>query len=553
MPEYLSPGVYIEEVPSGAQPIQGVSTSTTGFVGATERGPEGVQLVTSWLEYQRWYGGYPPAVGAGPGNAAFVGTYLPYAVQGFFDNGGQRAYISRVIHVDTGAGASAEQASGSLGGGPIRFHAIGRGEWGNRIAVRFSAATKPGTDTNAFRVTIFYYKVAPTTPIVAPDDPTQTSNPNRRTPDVTEDYDNVTITPGAQNDVIATINAASRVVWAEWVATPPAKPTGINTTSAYANSITLLDPVSADPRLIEGDYLSADTRPGPAVPPSNTALNAFGLQAFETIDDVSIMAIPDQAIATLYPNLSDALKAHCEKFADRFAVMSMMRNQSNVSQVTANEPPEDTSYAAAYYPWIYVYDPVQDNNVLVPPSGHMAGIYADTDIQRGVHKAPANSVVTGAMALEFPVTKGMQDILNPNGVNCIRDFTSSGRGIRLWGARTMSSDPQWRYVNVRRLFIYVEQSINQGTQWVVFEPNDDSLWAAVRRNLTNFLARVWKSGALFGLTEADAFFVKCDQSTMTPDDLDNGRLICYIGIAPVKPAEFVIFRISQKTIDASTQ
>ena len=180
----------------------------------------------------------------------------------------------------------------------------------------------------------------------------------------------------------------------------------------------------------------------------------------------------------------------------------------------------------------------------------MAGIYARTDIERGVHKAPANEVIRGAVDLEFPVPKGNQDILNPRGVNCARDFRSDGRGIRLWGARTMSSNGEWKYINVRRLFLYVEESIDEGTQWVVFEPNDEPLWARVRRSVTGFLRGVHRSGALMGTTEDEAFFVKCDRTTMTQDDIDNGRLICYIGIAPVKPAEFVIFRISQKTIEA---
>ena len=161
-------------------------------------------------------------------------------------------------------------------------------------------------------------------------------------------------------------------------------------------------------------------------------------------------------------------------------------------------------------------------------------------------------MVQGARNLELPITKGLQDVLNPRGVNCIRDFRTDGRGIRLWGARTMSSDPEWKYINVRRLFIFIEGSIDQGTQWVVFEPNDEPLWAQVRRSISNFLIGVWKSGALMGLTQDEAFFVKCDRTTMTEDDIENGRLVCYIGVAPVRPAEFVIFRISQKTLDTTS-
>jgi len=186
----------------------------------------------------------------------------------------------------------------------------------------------------------------------------------------------------------------------------------------------------------------------------------------------------------------------------------------------------------------------------MPPTGHIAGIYARTDIERGVHKAPANAVVKGVLDLEFPATKAMQDIPNPRGVNCIRDFRSDGRGIRLWGTRTMSSDPEWRYANVRRLFLFLEESLTEGTQWVVFEPNGETTWANVRRFVSDFLFDQRRSGALPGATPEQAYFVRCDRSTMTQDDLDNGRLICLIGIAPVRPAEFVILRISQKTAAA---
>lgn len=173
----------------------------------------------------------------------------------------------------------------------------------------------------------------------------------------------------------------------------------------------------------------------------------------------------------------------------------------------------------------------------------MAGIYARTDIGRGVFKAPANETVRGIVGLEFQITKDEQSILNPRGVNVIRKFP--GRGIRVWGARTLSSDPLWKYINVRRLFLFLEESIDEGTQWVVFEPNDQKLWARVRTTITGFLTTQWKEGALMGSTPDEAFFVKCDETTMTQDEIDNGRLICIIGVAPVKPAEFVIFRIAQ--------
>jgi phage tail sheath protein FI len=180
----------------------------------------------------------------------------------------------------------------------------------------------------------------------------------------------------------------------------------------------------------------------------------------------------------------------------------------------------------------------------------VAGIYARSDVQRGVHKAPANEVVLGIRDLQVRLSKGEQDILNPKHVNCLRDFRELSRGLRVWGARTLSSDPEWKYINVRRLFLFVEKSIERGTQFAVFEPNAEPLWATINRSVSNFLIAVWKSGALEGTKPEEAFFVKVDRTTMTQNDIDNGRLIILVGIAPVRPAEFVIFRISQKTREA---
>jgi phage tail sheath protein FI len=205
----------------------------------------------------------------------------------------------------------------------------------------------------------------------------------------------------------------------------------------------------------------------------------------------------------------------------------------------------DSTRAALYYPWIEIADMTGNNGRtrLVPPSGHMAGVYARTDATRGVHKAPANEIVRGALGLEVVVTKGEHDLLNPKGINVIRTFP--GRGIRVWGARTLTSDPAWRYVSVRRLFSMIENSIENGTQWVVFEPNDPFLWGRVRRDVNAFLTMVWRSGALFGVTPDQAFYVKCDAETNPPEARDVGQMVVEIGIAPVKPAEFVIFRVSQ--------
>jgi phage tail sheath protein FI len=261
-----------------------------------------------------------------------------------------------------------------------------------------------------------------------------------------------------------------------------------------------------------------------------------GLKCFEEIDEISIVAAPGQTS----PAVQDALLTHCESRKDRFAILDSPETmQGGVDKLVR---PRDSKYGAYYFPWVQVYDP-ERGNVFVPPSGHVAGIYARTDNERGVHKAPANEIVRGALGLKYNVSKGEQDILNPKGVNCIR--LMQGGGIRVWGARTLSSDPSWRYINVRRLFIMVETSIERATQWVVFEPNDYKLWKRVTRTIASFLTLVWRNGALMGETPEKAFYVKCDEETNPPEVIDVGQLIVEIGLAPVKPAEFVIFRIGQ--------
>lgn len=262
-----------------------------------------------------------------------------------------------------------------------------------------------------------------------------------------------------------------------------------------------------------------------------------GLFSFEEIDEISVVATPGQTD----PAIQDAVLTHCEKMRYRFAILDSPEVIPG-GGVDKLPKPRDSKYGAYYFPWIEVYDP-NKGNIFVPPSGHVAGVYSRTDEERGVHKAPANEIVRGALGLRYNITKGEQDILNPKGINCIRSMKN--RGIRIWGARTISSDPSWRYINVRRLFNMVEQSIEEGTQWVVFEPNDKRLWKSVTRTITAFLMRVWRTGALVGDTPEDAFYVKCDSETNPPETVDAGQLICEIGMCPVKPAEFVIFRIGQ--------
>lgn len=275
----------------------------------------------------------------------------------------------------------------------------------------------------------------------------------------------------------------------------------------------------------EGLYIGRDGGPG----------QRSGLKCFDEIDEIAIVAAPGQTS----PAVQDALLSHCETRKDRFAILDSAETINGGVDRLAR--PRDSKYGAFYFPWIQVYDP-DKGNIFVPPSGHIAGVYSRVDSERGVHKAPANELVRGALGLKYNVSKGEQDLLNPKGINAIRFMSGA---IRIWGARTLSSDPSWRYINVRRLFIMVESSIERATQWVVFEPNDHRLWKRVQRTISSFLTLLWRNGALMGTSPEQAFFVKCDDETNPAEVVDAGQLVVEIGLAPVKPAEFVIFRIGQ--------
>ena len=276
-----------------------------------------------------------------------------------------------------------------------------------------------------------------------------------------------------------------------------------------------------------------------------------GLRSLEDLEEISIIAAPGSshgwgARQADIQTISQHVISHCDRLRYRVAVLDSPENVAT-SGVREYRGGLDTTRAALYYPWITVVDPLSNQQINLPPSGFVAGIYARNDVEIGVHKAPANEVVRGAVGLETTINKAQQDILNPSGINCIRFF--EGRGIRVWGARTISSDPEWKYLNIRRYFAYLEASIDKATQWSVFQPNGERLWENVRRSVEGFLENEWREGHLAGSKLEQAFFVRCDRSTMTQNDLDNGRLICLIGVAPLYPAEFVIFRIGQWTAD----
>jgi uncharacterized protein len=495
MPNYLSPGVYVEEVEAGSRPIEGVGTAVAAFVGLAARGPANTPtLVTNWSQFTSTFGEF------------LDGSYLAHAVYGYFLNGGGACYVVRVGADGVMPVASAELPSAAEKGKPaFRVEALEPGPAGNDISVEVEPAAE--APEGAFKLVV-----------------KQAGKP-------VETFDNVTVAKGKTN-VATVVKQQSRTIVIEEVGALAAPAPG---------TVALAGGGAAVPaRITPDDYVG------------NSA-DRTGFAGLEAVDDVTMLSVPDLMAVYEQGNIdSEGLKAvqlamiaHCELMGDRVAIVDAPPglNAQQIKEWRVDKAGYDSKYAALYWPWIKVFDPPSGQAKFVPPSGHMAGVWARNDDTRGVHKAPANEVVRGAITLALNITKAEHDQLNPSGINCIRAFP--GRGIRVWGARTISSDPSWRYLNVRRLFNYVEESIFEGTQWVVFEPNDQRLWGRVKRTINAFLLRVWRDGALFGATPDEAFFVKCDAENNPPEVRDAGQLIIDIGIAPVKPAEFVVFRIAQ--------
>ena len=572
MPEYLSPGVYVEEVDSGTKSVEGVSTSTAGFLGETERGPVEPTLVTSVSEFERTFGSSPRS------------SDLDVAVDGFFKNGGSRCYVGRVAAakpVDVATTTLVDEDRNDV----ITVEAIGPGAWGSSIA----AIVDDGED-DYFTLTLRYWscdleavsKPASDQPDPVPDieevyedmsaDPESSQFYEKQIPgsvlvdleqqgagrpadglswlsrEGPEEYaDGGLIEVGAESETTAYIpDDLEERDYTELQGI--ANPFDIDASQSQNDLQADLEAIRSGEKEVDVDVVS-DLSATPET--EEVSLSDYegvnepgirtGLAAFRELDDVSLVCVPDE---NDIEGLTEAVVSHCENMGERFAILQAPQNAGAISEI---ETPVDSTYAAYYYPWVKTTDPQTNRKRVVPPGGHIAGIFARSDVEHGVHKAPANEVVRGILGTQHTITKGEQDVLNPKGVNCIRSF--QGRGIRLWGARTTASDPSWKYVNVRRLFLYIEQSIDEGTQWAVFEPNDEDLWARVRQSAENFLTTIWRDGGLQGSTADEAFYVKCGEETMTQDDIDNGRLIVEIGIAPVKPAEFVVFRISQDTSD----
>ncbi len=529
---YGAPGVYIEEQPSGSMPIEGVGTAVAAFVGFTETynvdegdptDPDGVkpQLVTSWPQYERVYGGF------------VRGARLPHAVRGFFENGGSAAYI---VRIPVGDGDGDGQARLSL-------PAAERPE----IESLHIAALNPGA-----RVEV---------EVVPPAPPAQAENGGETPPDngeytlriysdgsLQEEIGGLQFTGKSPRTLERTVNERSRFVRIE---IPP------------MHGVSLAERAPAPGRYqVERPAVALN-----GVTPADlegSVAERTGYQGLAIAEAVTMVAIPDLITITTgddgsfdeetYLAVQKQLVDWCESSHTKMAILDTPPGLNATRALEWRQKlARDSAFAALYYPNVVIANPLQrpgatngEKFITVPASGHVAGVWARTDGTRGVWKAPANEALRGIARLEFEVTSGEQDLLNPEGVNCIRSFGSYG--TKIWGARTLAkTDPSWRYINVRRLFNYIEESIRRGTQWAVFEPNDFDLWQRVKRNITSFLRGLWMQGALVGTTMEQAFYVVCDESNNPASSVDEGKLIVEVGIAPVKPAEFVIFRISQFT------
>ena len=560
MAEYLSPGVYVEEYDSSPRSIEGVGTSTAGFVGLAEKGPSigAPALVTSFKSFTKQFGGFLSEFTHGEYR------YLANSVEQFFVNGGTRCFVSRVVPSD--AKAATKTA------GILTVEAANEGKWGNRIQISFNTVAKKkmqliseagegyiAKTTEGFREgdivvangeynkikSIFDNAIVFEQPFTGKvvDDALipktvvylVTVDVSIRYNDEAENYSELSFNIAAPNYIGTKLSASEIAKVTVAPMTEIGNPVEAILGEGQTSGMITLDGGSDGTmsKVNAATFIGEDGGPG----------KRTGIQSFVENELVSMMAVPGITI----PEVVVALVGHCENLKNRVAVLDMPKDLYKTNDLIEYRNMIDSTYAAMYHPWIKIFDRASGKPDFVPPSGAVLGVYSRTDINRGVHKAPANETIF-CTGLKSNYTKAEQDILNPEGVNLIRSFP--GQGIRIWGAKTASSNSAFKYINVRRLFIYVEESIRANTNWVVFEPNDATLWQRVSMTISSFLDSLWRNGMLAGGSASEAYFVEIGPSTMSRDDIMNGRLICNIGIAPSRPAEFVIFRVTQHTAEA---
>jgi uncharacterized protein len=566
MPSLLHPGVYVQEVPSAVKPIAGVSTSTAAFIGVADQGPiPGTLLangqiaqpvkVTSFTDYQRNFGGFR------------VDSFLTYAAQAFFQNGGSSLYVVRIAVIAPPGSPPVGPCSPPIPGGattalkafvgpttfPLSISALNEGAWGNSISVLISPSSD--ADPENFKLTVLYDSGSGPTAVEAYDQVTflsQSQNPNAANP---AEYALTSVNSRSQYIAITQDFDARPANSATKVTSPPTFPTQFLATSLSCGS--------DGPEVASANYLGE--------PAASNTVAGTGLYALDKVTDVNIIAIPGQGDpATInagvdycknYRALQDCVfigdlgsipLVNAARVAGAAPTPNTIQDAVTFNTTGYNGTPLDKSagdFGAVYYPWVWSADPIGSGRnpmILLPPSGFMAGIYARIDNSRGVFKAPAGTEagVAGALSLANTVSDAEQDSLNPVGVNVLR--TVPGSGFVVWGTRTFGSDASWRYIPVRRMAVFLRTSLYYGIQWAVFEPNDEPLWAELRLNIRSFMLTQFRAGAFQGSKPDDAFFVACDSTTTTQQDIDNGVVNILVGFAPLKPAEFVVLKLSQK-------
>lgn len=539
--DYKAPGVYIEEINRGSRPIEGVSTNVAGFVGFTEDIRNGAELfkpmlVTNWSQYLNYFGR-----SNSDGYTEF-NAYLPFAVNGFFLNGGGRCWICSVGTHLPGKEPPPEQTG---------LEISTRG--GNRPSLRFGFKNpREGLPSLIIEIVDSSPKALP--PEAEGEQPEDTqeffSVLVRQGDRIVERFDNLTMNREVNTQVGEYV--VNRVAQSQILQVADISQVGRPLARKPASGTFQLNiprAVSRPENLTREFKGSQDDR--------------TGVQGMFEIDEINILACPD--LMKIYQEGLIGLEQVHDIMGLQIGMCEGSMNGSIPNppnrMVVLDSPPdrvkpqdvaqwlEDSKlrsmFAALYYPWVRVTNPKDGQTISVPPCGHIIGVWSRNDETRGVYKAPANEVPRGIVDLAYDTNFREQELLNPLGINCIRKFPN--RGIRIWGARTLVEPDitEWRYINVRRLISYIEKSIELGTQWVIFEPNDEDLWARVSRTVSNFLERLWREGALFGASPEQAFYVKCDGELNTPETMMLGRLYVEIGVSPVRPAEFVIFRISQ--------
>ncbi len=513
MPVRLHPGVYVEEVPSAARSIEAAGTSTAIFVGETERGPLEPTRITGLAEYERLFGGYRRHAAAGAQQIASVS----YAIDAFFRNGGSAAYVLRALNKDAKTAALSVKDTGQ------EVVASSPGAWGNQVSAVFCTS---GADTSRFRIVVLY------------------KAPGTKEVRIVETWDRLSVLTGDENYVVDILKRSLFVRWGS--GTPTAIPADF--LKSPANDKKVIE--EFDNFALQGGSLGETDLDEVSFPTL--------LSRLDEVNDASLLVVPARPYDLDANNLKlgqVALSyAESRPHQDLFCIVDMplqkavSADEATNKTVTSFGNLNPTNMGAVYFPWVEVGDPAgvgREPTLLMPPSGFVAGVYARTDSRRGVWKAPAglDATLLGVRKLQQKLLDSHQDVLNPLGVNVLRLLPAAGAVV--WGARTLQPASEWRYVPVRRMAIFLRKSIYNSIQWAVFEPNDETLWSSLRFSISSFMEQLLRQGAFAGKTAPEAFFVKCDAETTPEADQIAGIVNVWVGFAPLRPAEFVVVKLSQ--------